>query len=229
MLQNEQFNQVDYQHKWIYLLQGLAFNEKSHIVLKTIRILQIRQPESSYLAHKHLTYQFVSSCLSVALFSILEQASLWRCEKSLNRNCQQQSRLTRVQTPRGETVVSNFMQKQTFFHSVCPQLNHNSAFFFSNVTLKSALKQHTQRCPLFHRGHLCPGIPPQPNRVCPLPSFSGEAKSTICFCLTFHINVTYRSQNGCWQVICVCGMHFHWCVCGDYFAVWCSTPPSLSR
>lgn len=70
---------------------------------------------------------------------------------------------------------------------------------------KSALK-HPVVC-----GHLCPGNP-RPNRVCPPAKHQRWAKSTICFCLTFHINVTYRGWNWCWQVICVCGMHFHWCV-----------------
>ena len=40
-----------------------------------------------------------------------------------------------------------------------------------------------------------------------------RAPSAICFCLTFHINVTHRSWNWCWQVICVCGMLFYCCVC----------------
>lgn len=48
------------------------------------------------------------------------------------------------------------------------------------------------------------------------------AKSTICSCLTFHINVTYRSCNWCWQVICVSGMHFYWhvCVCVVTISLW---------
>lgn len=59
-------------------------------------------------------------------------------------------------------------------------------------------------------------VPGSPVNYSPSPPAKRQrpAQSAICFCLTFHINVTYRNSYWCWQVICVCGMQFYWRVCG---------------